>query len=90
MKNQIWKYPFEVQGRFILTMPKGAEILSVQTQNETPCIWALVDILAEQVERDFTIIGTGHPVEVLPKMKFIGTFQLDSGAFAGHLFEYNI
>lgn len=89
MKKQIWKYPFEVSGRFSILIPKDAQILSVQTQNETPCIWALVNIEAKDEERDFTIIGTGHPVEVLPEMKFIGTFQLEGGTFVGHLFEYN-
>ena len=39
----IWKFQFENKGMFGLDMPKGAEILTVQTQEGIPCIWALVD-----------------------------------------------
>jgi len=42
MSKTIWKFDLEINGG-ILEMPKGSEILSMQTQNETLCLWALVD-----------------------------------------------
>lgn len=72
-----------------ILMPKGAEILTVQTQNGIPCIWALVDIEAEKEPRVFDIFGTGHPVtfDMGVERKYINTFQLKGGALVFHLFE---
>ena len=42
MKKQIWKFGIN-PNKIIVEMPKDAEILTIQTQNETPCIWALVN-----------------------------------------------
>lgn len=89
MKKSIWKFPMNVNDRVRLSMPKGAEILTVQTQNETPCIWALVDTENEKEERYFEIFGTGHPVPVDMgvERKYINTFQLRGGSLVFHLFE---
>jgi hypothetical protein len=38
----IWKFKLENLDTQILTLPKNAELLTVQTQSETPCLWALV------------------------------------------------
>lgn len=75
MKKTIWKFP--VLPDHNIDMPIGAEILSVQTQNGIPCIWALVDPKAEKEVRKFEIFGTGHELECNEniKRKFIGTFQ---------------
>ena len=56
-------------------MPKDAEILTIQTQNETPCIWALVN-----PEHDiYYDMGINR--------KYINTFQLGGGSLVFHLFE---
>ena len=39
----IWKYPLRIRDWVRLEMPRGAEILCVQVQGLTPCLWALVD-----------------------------------------------
>jgi hypothetical protein len=86
---RIFKYPIErpEQGLFI-RMPKGAVILTVQTQNETPCIWALVDESAEHEMREFRMYGTGHEIkEDIEKLQYVGTFQLRGGSLVFHLFE---
>jgi hypothetical protein len=83
----IWKFAVPVERSFKVEMPKDAEVLSVQVQHGAPCMWAMCDPNAKKEERIFHVIGTGHEVGDRPITKFIGTFQLEGGAFIGHLFE---
>lgn len=84
---KIYKYPVnQPKGYISIEMPKGAKILTVQVQNEVPCIWALVDPNAAPEIRCFRIYGTGHMVEH-ENMPYIGTFQLLEGRLVFHLFE---
>lgn len=39
----IHKFPFPIEDRFNLTMPRGATILNAECQLGQPCLWALVD-----------------------------------------------
>ena len=89
MKKTIWKFQLEVTDKQFIRMPKEAELLSVQTQNETPCLWALVNPNSPTEERCFEVFGTGHPVhcDMGIDRKFIGTFQLQGGVLVFHLFE---
>lgn len=41
--KKIYKYAFEISGTYPIDMPVGAEILSVQFQDSTPTLWAMVD-----------------------------------------------
>jgi len=87
MKKTIWKYelPFpETQ----LQMPMGAQVLDVQVQNDTPCIWALVDQKLKLEIRKFKFFGTGHEIDsFITKQNYVGTFQLREGLLIFHLFE---
>ena len=88
MKKQIWK--FAINPKTTLEMPKGAEILTMQLQNEIPCIWALVNPENEKELRNFEIYGTGNNIhcDIGIERKYIGTFQLQSRvALVYHLFE---
>ena len=87
MKKTIWKFPFEVTDEIKIRMPKGAEILTVEAQGSSPCIWALVDPDASMEVVTFRVYGTGHPVETMNIEEHVGTFQLEGGAFVGHLFK---
>lgn len=84
MVQTIWKY--ELGAATVLMMPKGAEVLSVASQNNTPHLWAVVDETQEKEERAFLIIGTGHLVPNKP-LKFIGTVLTHDGALVLHVFE---
>lgn len=88
MKKQIWKYEIR-PGQTIYHLPKNAEILSVQEQDEMPHIWALVDPYAKTEERYLEIYGTGHDLhfDMGIERKFIGTFQLKQQGLVFHLFE---
>lgn len=82
---EIWKYPLECQDYVFLDMPVGAKPLTVQVQNGTPCLWAIVDPGEPKRTRGFRIIGTGHPF--YGDAKYIGTFQLHDGELVFHVFE---
>ena len=87
MRQTIWKFETEVTDRFTLKMPSGGQILTLQIQNEKPCIWALVNPENDPEERFFELFGTGHEMESMGiNRKYIGTYPLQNGAFIFHLF----
>lgn len=88
MSKKIFKYQLETKDIQQVEMPQGAEILCIQTQNETPCIWALVEPNATVTKRAFEIFGTGHNVHENANRKYIGTYQLQGGKFVFHCFEF--
>lgn len=89
MVKKIFKYDLVIEYKQVVKLPAGANILSVQSQYESPKIWALVDPSLPLVERHFELFGTGHdvPCDMGVEREFIGTFQLNQGEFVFHLFE---
>ena len=87
MDYRIWKYDLVVTCTQGLMIPQAAEILSVENQNGTICLWCLCDTHKEKEQRIIEIIGTGNPVvqDMGVSRKFIGTV-LD-GQFVWHVFE---
>lgn len=89
MKKQIWK--FEINKVLLaLEMPKGAEILTVQTQDgDNAFIWAIVDPFVEKELRHFEAFPTGQNINIDTANihKYIGTFQITKFGFVYHLFE---
>lgn len=84
----IYKYPVKITDAFTVDLPVGAEILTVQMQNDEPCMWVLVELEPGIREtRAFRIYGTGHMVN--DKDSYIGTFQQHDGRLVWHLFEVN-
>lgn len=86
---KVWKYKVVVGGQFVLEMPAGAQILTVQTQRGWPQLWALVDSEEEKKEyRLFRLCSTGLPIEgTRGELAYIGTFQMGGGDALWHLFE---
>jgi len=82
----IWKWTLTIDDKQILTVPQGAEFLTVQTQNGDPQIWALCDETAPKVMRSIAIYGTGHPIPKNPG-QYIATFQLVNLGLVFHVFE---
>lgn len=82
----VWKFPFEVQDEFSLSMPRFSRILTVQMQGDQPCIWAAVEPSESRDERRFRILGTGRPTPI-STLEYVGTFQMFAGALVWHLFE---
>jgi hypothetical protein len=84
--KKIYKYRLENLSSQEIEMPVEAEILSVQTQNDIPCIWALIDPRAALEKVTFEIIGTGYEIPnvidgVEVDRKYVGTFQLSMLVF---------
>lgn len=88
--KKIFKYKLETTDLQQIEMPHGAEILCVQTQDEIPCIWAIVNPTANLVSRTFEIYGTGHDFTGLgwrARRRYVGTYQLRKGTLVFHCFE---
>src|SRR5881396_3003294 len=91
----VYKYTFLIGDYFKLSLPKGAQILHVGTQPSHSfgpkasggCLWALVQPAAAKEEREFLLVGTGHPISPTDRLEHIGTFMLNGGALVFHLFE---
>jgi DNA-directed RNA polymerase subunit RPC12/RpoP len=82
----IYKYPLPIGNDVEISIPMGAQILTVQVQNKRPYIWAIVDTDAPLTTRRLCLRGTGHPFNG-KEGKYIGTYQLVNGDLVFHLFE---
>jgi hypothetical protein len=85
----IHKYPISISD-FTLSMPRGAEILTLQVQRGVPYIWALVDRYTYEYEpRQFGVVGTGQLMEGhTSSLGYVGTWQELCGDLVWHLWEY--
>lgn len=83
----IWKYQFKLNlNPFNIDLPVRAQILSIQSQENIPTMWALVDDKALVEQRQFCVVGTGQHVE-FENLIYVGAFQMPP--FVWHLFEVN-
>jgi hypothetical protein len=87
----VYKYPFSIADDFKMSFPKGVRLLCVQTQQEKPCLWALVDPDVEPtVVVKFHLAGTGHPIDIpAQNLSYFDTFQMYDGSLVFHLFIVN-
>lgn len=85
MAQTIYKYRLEVEDEQRISMPSGAQILTVQMQDNWPHLWALVDPILASEERTILIRGTGHDAPGVGR--YISTFQMQGGALVFHAFE---
>lgn len=83
----IWKYEIGVTDEQTVMVPEGAEILCVQMQGTTPCLWALVNPKLKPAPRTIEIHGTGNPQAPETAAHYIGTFQQFGGRLVWHVFE---
>ena len=89
----VWKYPMllPLVDDFQMAMQVGAKVLTVQMQDGTPCIWALVDPDQPTDLFDFRLAGTGHRIHGgldggFDAFDYVGTFQLPEEGLVFHLF----
>lgn len=87
--TQVWKYTLELSDEpQVLSIPKGAEILTVAGQHDKPALWALVEPTAVREPRTFRVFGTGRPVPY--GLQFVGTAICHGGSLVWHVFEDRI
>ncbi len=87
----VWKFPLPIDDVIEIEMPRGAEILHVSSQADSPMLWALVEQGAAMEKRRFRFAGTGHLIEEpeLPEcLKHRGSWSQNNGKLIFHLFEY--
>lgn len=82
----IYKYVLPIIDSICISMPEKAEILTVQIQSETICLWAKCNPNGPYETRKFCIIGTGNPMPD-NNLKYIGTVQMADGRLVWHVFE---
>ncbi len=83
--KKIWKYTLPEKSYPVISMQKGARVLSVDVQHGKVQVWALVDPNAVEELREFRMAGTGDSLEEeIVSWRFIGTVQM--GDFVWHIF----
>ncbi len=87
MACRILKYEIPVQSnQFTMILPAHLRFLCIQTQYEIPQLWVLTDTcLTAPKQYNFLLLTTGERTE-LSIGDYLGTFQLTSGNFVGHVF----
>lgn len=89
---KIFKYPITARDTrylidyFELELPFGANILTVQVQDDIPCIWCLVEPRNGPEKRKFRLVRTRYLIKDPTHLIYIGTFQLNPDVVY-HLFE---
>lgn len=88
--KRIFKYKLRVTDTQKISMPVGAEILTVGVQEDFICIWALVNDDHAIEERTFEIFGTGNPIhgDMGISRNYLGTVFMHDGKLVWHIFEY--
>lgn len=86
----IWKYPLVIDDEQVIQAPCGAQLLSIQVQNDVVCLWCLVESLNPPSPLKIILKGTGHPCNnTTTGYSYIDTFQLDGGKWVFHAFKGN-
>lgn len=80
----IHKYELTIVDEQEVMMPITADLLTVDWQGSTPCLWASIDPAGERAPRRIVLVGTGH--QVPPGLKYLNTIQMQGGTFVLHWF----
>lgn len=85
----IYKYPLQITDIQDVLLPAGAQLLTVQTQDDCAQLWALVDPSVDKTEKiQLSMYGTGHPIFTSEPGRHLSTIQLQSGRLVFHVFAY--
>jgi len=84
----IYKYPLVIADFQNISIPEGAEFLSVIEQNNLPVVYFLVDPFRDQFPLEFILLGTGHPFQedYLEGFLYLGTVSTSGGRLIWHIF----
>ncbi len=66
-KLKVLRYAITLESRFSLNLPKGADILTIQSQDNEPNMWVLVNPDHRIEKRNFLLFGTGHLIKSTTK-----------------------
>ena len=82
---KIWKFELPLEGDIKIKMPIDTEMLCVQLQRGTPCLWVECDSESPRVHWNFAWVGTGHETPEIGI--YVGTVQLTGGDLVLHLYD---
>ena len=85
----VYKYEKDIGDKLEFDLPKGAELLHVNSQSDYggTCLWALVDPLQDTREKkELRVYRTGHEIKET-NLRYINTFTVYKGALWFHAFE---
>jgi hypothetical protein len=85
--KKIFKYELAITDSQTVTMPTGAEILTIQNQGPRIQLWALVAEGQPPVARKIECHGTGNPIQNANGLTYIASVQTHQGQFIWHFFE---
>jgi len=84
----VYKYKLLIDTNNV-KLPLGAKIVHVGNQNETPCMWVLINEKETRFEiRNFAVVCSGVVFDDSRYISPVGTALLDNGAFVVHVFEF--
>jgi hypothetical protein len=87
MWQVVHKFPLYSFGHNEVPLPEGAQVLTVQMQDDVPTLWALCHPSSPVRYRKFTVVGTGQAfAQPVQPLTYVGTVQTTSG-LAWHIFE---
>lgn len=84
--KKIFKYKLQETARQQVTMPVGYKILKVDVQFDEIVMWVLVDPEITMVKSYIRMVGTGHEIEKVESLNYIGSVQRQGGALILHVF----
>lgn len=84
---RVYKYPLKIQDEQMLSL--RGKPLSVIVQNGNVVMYATYNEYTSADDYYIRIAGTGHPIENIEKLTFLGTIQLENGALVFHVFYRN-
>lgn len=79
---KIYKYPLDLADQQTISMPEGAEMLSIGQSRDQIILWVMADPAAALRDYVFRIVGTGN--EVPDGLQYLGTVQ--QSTYAWHIF----
>ena len=85
--KKVYRYTIIISEKQIVTMPRGAQFLSVIEQADSIQLYALVDPDAPEKPYEVFLRGTGIPIDdtYLRYCDFVGTVKMRDG-FVWHIF----
>lgn len=88
--HTIYKYTLD-EGQHLITMPKGATILHVESVNDVVRMWVMVQPTGESEKRRIATVMTGY--NLLPEEAegdYIGTAVCLNGRMVWHVFDLGV
>lgn len=84
----IHKFTLQPADEQAITLPIGAQLLSVQVQHSEIQLWAIIDTaVVGSYEQRILMVGTGHALPTTDvHVAFLGTVQLMGGDLVFHVF----